>query len=258
MILTDTHTHLYLDAFNDDRDAMVKRALEAGVKYMLLPHIDSETTDVLHQLSDQYPANIFPMMGLHPTSVKEDYEKELAWVEKNLSQRKYCAIGEVGIDLYWDKTFASQQELCLLRQTALAMDYDLPMVIHTRNSMDVTLDILESIADPMLRGVFHCFGGDKIQAERVIQLGFLLGIGGVLTFKNSNLAEVLADIDLQHIVLETDAPFLAPAPHRGARNESAYVVLVAKKLAEIKGVSVETLAKITSENAVRLFNLPLI
>jgi TatD DNase family protein len=257
MILADTHTHLYLNAFDDDRDAMVKRALESGVKYMLLPHIDSETTDVLHQLSDQYPFNIFPMMGLHPTSVKENFEKELTGVEAHLAQRKYCAIGEVGIDLYWDTTFAKEQEMALLRQAALAMDYDLPLVIHTRNSMDVTLDLLESIADPKLRGVFHCFSGDRGQAERVIRLGFLLGIGGVLTFKNSGLAEVLKDIDLQHIVLETDAPFLAPVPHRGARNESAYTALVAKKLAEIKGTDIETVASITTQNAITLFNLPL-
>lgn len=256
MILADTHTHLYLDAFDEDRDAMVNRALEKGVNYMLLPHIDSETSEALHRLSEQYPCNIFPMMGLHPTSVKENYEKELAWVEHNLTRRKYCAIGEVGIDHYWDTSFANEQEICLLRQAALAMDYHLPLVIHTRNSMDVTLDLLESMADPSLCGVFHCFSGDKVQAERVIQLGFLLGIGGVLTFKNSGLAEVVKDIDLQHIVLETDAPFLAPVPHRGARNESAYTALVAKKLAEIKGTDIETVATITTHNAITLFNLP--
>jgi TatD DNase family protein len=210
----------------------------------------------LHQLSDKYPGNIFPMMGLHPTSVKENYEKELECIEYNLRMRKYCAIGEVGIDHYWDTTFSNEQEICLLRQAALAMDHQLPLVIHTRNSMDITLDLLESLAEPSLRGVFHCFSGDLAQAERVIRLGFLLGIGGVLTFKNSGLAEVLKDIDLQHIVLETDAPFLAPVPHRGARNESAYTALVAKKLAEIKGTDIETVASITTHNAITLFNLP--
>jgi len=258
MILIDTHTHLYLDAFNDDRDAMVQRALQAGVSYMLLPHIDSKTTNVLHSLCDQYPDNIFPMMGLHPTSVDGDYEKELAWIESQLPSRKYYAIGECGIDLYWDKTYSNEQEICLLRQAALAMDKDLPLVIHTRNSMDVTLDILESMADPTLRGVFHCFSGDKDQAERVVRLGFLLGIGGVLTFKNSGLAEAIENISLQYIVLETDAPFLPPVPHRGQRNESAYVALVAEKLATLKGTTVEEVARITTANAITLFNLPII
>ena len=251
--MIDTHTHLYLDKFDSDRERVITSAIEKGVKYMLLPNIDSSSIHHMLSLCDDFPENCFPMMGLHPTSVKNNYKKELEIINKWLVKKKFIAVGEIGIDLYWDKTYVAQQEAAFRFQIQLGIDHGLPLVIHSRNSMDKILDILKDYTDKGIRGVFHCFTGTAGQAAKIINMGFYLGIGGVLTFKNSGLSEVLDSIDLQHILLETDAPFLAPVPFRGKRNESAYILLVADKLAEVKKCSIEDVAKITTDNATTLF-----
>jgi len=253
MIIIDTHTHLYLDKFDSDREHAVTAAIEKGVKYMLLPNIDSSSIHPMLSLCDDFPENCFPMMGLHPTSVKDNYKKELGIVNKWLGEKKFIAIGEIGIDLYWDKSYVAQQEEAFRFQIQLGINHDLPLVIHSRDSMDKILEILKEYSGNNIRGVFHCFTGTADQAVKIIQLGFYLGIGGVLTFKNSGLSEVLDSIDLQHIVLETDAPFLAPVPFRGKRNESAYILLVAQKLAEVKKCGIEEVARVTTDNAATLF-----
>jgi TatD DNase family protein len=255
MVMIDTHTHLYLEQFDDDRIAVVQRALDAGVRAMLLPNIDSKTIQPLLALCDQFPQHVFPMIGLHPTDVKENYEQELEIVKLQLATGRYVAIGETGIDLYWDKTFLKQQQLALEVQVQMGKDYHLPIVLHVRDSFDEVFEIIGAAADENLTGVFHCFTGNREQAEKIIGWGFKLGIGGVVTYKNSGLAQVLAGIDLRHLLLETDAPFLAPVPHRGKRNESAYLTLIAAKLAEIKNVSIEEVARITSQSAKELFNI---
>lgn len=253
MFLTDTHTHLYLEQFNEDRNEMIERALEQDVKVMLLPNIDRSSIDGMLELCEQYPAHCFPMMGLHPTSVKENYIEELALVENWLENEKFYAVGEIGIDLYWDKTFQKEQEIALLQQIELAKKYQLPIVIHMRDSFDEVYEILKAHASPSLTGVFHCFTGTQKQAEKIIDLNFYLGIGGVLTFKNSGLDKVLENIDMKHVLLETDSPFLTPMPFRGQRNESAYTQLVARKVAEIKKITLEEVAEITTFNANQLF-----
>jgi len=256
MILTDTHTHLYLEHFQADCDEMLNRAFTAGVKYLLLPNINSESVSGLLELCDRYPQNIFPMMGLHPTDVKENYEVELENVVRLLNQRKFCAIGEAGIDLYWDKTFVEEQKLALKFQIQLAKDYGLPIVLHVRESFDEIFEMLDDTADEKLTGVFHCFTGTFEQAEKAIDLGFKLGLGGVLTYKNSGLDKVVAEIDMKHLLLETDSPYLTPMPFRGKRNESSYIRFVAAKLAEIKGMSLDAVAEITTQNAIDLFKFP--
>ncbi|MDZ7742198.1 MAG: TatD family hydrolase [Bacteroidota bacterium] len=253
MILTDTHTHLYLNAFDEDRTEVVANAIEKGVQYMLLPNIDSTSVNGMLQLCDQFPENCFPMMGLHPTSVKENYKEELALVEKELETGRYLAVGEIGMDLYWDKTFQQQQKEAFQQQIRLALKHHLPIAIHQRNSYDEIMEALEEINTGGLTGVFHCFTGAPEQAEKIINMGFYLGIGGVLTFRNSKLDEVIRGVDLKYIILETDSPFLAPVPYRGKRNESAYVKLVAKKLAEVKELEVDEVAEQTSINAKKLF-----
>lgn len=255
MILIDTHTHLYSDKFDSDRDEVISRAINQGVKRFLLPNIDLESIEPMHQLCNQYPDNCFPMMGLHPTSVKQNYKEVLSQVKSQLEKNKYIAIGEIGIDLYWDKTYANEQKIVLLEQFQWAIDYDLPVVIHSRESLKEIISVIKEFNNPNLHGVFHCFTGSKQQAESIIDLGFMLGIGGVLTFKNSGLSQELTDIDLKHIILETDSPYLTPSPHRGKRNESAYVMLVAQKLAETKNISIEQIAQITSDNAMKLFQI---
>jgi TatD DNase family protein len=256
MILTDTHTHLYLNNFDADCDEMLNRAFKAGVKYMLLPNINSESAPKLLELCDRYPQNLFPMMGLHPTDVKENVETELENVVRLLKSTKFYAIGEAGIDLYWDKTFVAEQKDALRFQIQLAKDFGLPIVLHVRESFDEIFEILDDTANDSLTGVFHCFTGTSEQAEKAIGLGFKLGMGGVLTYKNSGLDKVVADIDMKHLVLETDSPYLTPMPFRGKRNESSYLRFVAAKLAEIKGIKLETVAEITTQNAIDLFNFP--
>lgn len=255
MIFTDTHTHLYASEFNTDRTQVVERAIAAGVKKLFLPNIDSSSVEALLSLCHSFPENCFPMMGLHPTSVKENYEEELQTVKDWLGKRKFFGVGEIGIDLYWDKTFFPQQQLAFDTQIKWAKELSLPIVIHSRNSFNEIVEILEKNKDESLRGIFHCFSGSREQAEKAISLGFKLGIGGVLTYKNSGLDKAIADIDLKHLVLETDSPWLTPAPHRGKRNESLYITLVAQKLAEIKNISMEEVAEITTKNAMEVFGV---
>jgi len=255
MIVADTHTHLYLEQFDADRDRVVKNAVESGVKYMLLPNIDSNSIPSMLSLADSYPENCIPMMGLHPTSVKNDYQEHIEAVEKWLSKREFCAVGEIGIDLYWDKTHQKEQETAFREQIRLAEKYDLPIVIHSRDSFREIINVLKDEKHEGLRGVFHCFSGTLEEANEAIGLGFTLGIGGVLTYKKSGLDAVVERLGLNHIILETDAPFLPPVPHRGERNESAWVMLVAQKLAQVKGIPVEEVARATTENARKLFKL---
>lgn len=254
MKLVDTHTHLYLEQFDQDREKVITAALERGVQKMLLPNIDSSSIEGLKDLSEKYPEHCFPMMGLHPTSVKENYEEELQIIEKELRTGKYIAMGEIGIDLYWDRTFEDQQKDALRRQIELAKELELPIVVHQRDSFEAIFSVLDNMDTTNLRGVFHCFTGNTGQAEKITDMGFKLGIGGVLTFKNSKLDESLKSIDLKHLILETDSPFLAPVPYRGKRNESTYVYLVARKLAEIKAIDIEEVADVTTNNAYELFN----
>ncbi len=255
MFLTDTHTHLYSSEFETDRKQVVERAIAAGVKKLFLPNIDSSSISGMLSVCNDFPENCFAMMGLHPTSVKENYEEELAVVKDWLGKHKFCAIGEIGIDLYWDKTFLTQQLLAFETQIKWANEFSLPIVIHSRNSFNEIVEVLQKNKKENPHGIFHCFSGSKEQAEKAISLGFKLGIGGVLTYKNSGLAQAIADIDLKHLVLETDSPYLTPVPHRGKRNESGYITLVAQKLAEIKNISIEEVAEITNANAIEVFGI---
>jgi len=255
MILFDTHTHIYSEEFNEDRDEAIKRSFEEGVTQLLLPNIDLDSIEPMHQLCNSYPDNCFPMMGLHPTSVKENYKEVLQTIRKELDNRKYIAIGEIGIDLYWDKTFAEEQRLALLEQFQWAIEFDLPVVIHSRDSHNEIMKVIKEFNNPYLRGVFHCFTGTTEQAQEIIDINFMMGLGGVLTFKNSGLANEIVDIDMKHFILETDSPYLTPTPYRGKRNESSYIKLIAEKLAEVKGISLEQVAQITTENTRSLFGL---
>lgn len=255
MILTDTHTHLYSEEFAADRDAMIQRALDAGVKRFFVPSIDSSYTDEMYELEAKYPDNIYLMVGLHPTYVKENYLEELAHVEHELTKRKFAAIGEIGIDLYWDKTSLAQQQHAFKHQIQLAKKYSLPINIHCRDAFDEVFEVLESEKGDNLFGIFHCFTGDFEQAQRAIGYNMKLGIGGVATFKNGKIDQFLKDIDLKHIVLETDSPYLAPVPYRGKRNESSYTALVAEKLARLYGLPVEEIAAITTQNSKEVFGI---
>jgi TatD DNase family protein len=255
MIFTDTHTHLYLEEFDQDRREVMEKASGAGVKYMMLPNIDSTSISTMLALADEFPGNCFPMMGLHPTSVKENFRDELAIVEEQLQERKFYGIGECGIDLYWDKTFAKEQEYVFRHHIELALSYNLPLIVHIRESFNEVIRILRDVNKPDLRGIFHCFSGSPEQAKQATGLGFSLGLGGVITFKNNRMQETLKHVDLKHLVLETDAPFLAPMPYRGKRNDPSYIPLIAEKVAEIKGISVEEVARNTTENARELFRL---
>ena len=254
MKLIDTHTHLYLDEFVADIDEVIKRSNAEGVEKFYLPAIDSSETGALLALEKRYPDRIFAMAGLHPCSVKENFKEELDKIEAQLSQREFAGIGETGLDFYWDKTFMEQQYQSLEKHIHWAIQYKRPLVIHTRNSMQGTIDFVKKFKGQGLYGVFHCFGGSLENAKEIIDAGFILGIGGVLTFKNSGLANVIKYVDLKHLVLETDAPYLAPVPFRGKRNESSYIKYVAMKLAEIKNISLETVAQQTTENAEALFS----
>ena len=251
--MIDTHCHLYSDELLPEIDAVLCRAGEAGITKIYLPAIDSGTTKAMLSLEEKFPGKCFAMIGLHPCSVKENYGEELEHISHWLTQRSFAAIGETGLDFYWDTTYKAEQYKALEKQIEWALHYRLPLVLHTRNAMQETIDVVKAYAGSGLRGIFHCFGGSATEAEQIIDTGFLLGIGGVLTYKKSGLAEVLAGIDLQHIVLETDAPYLAPVPYRGKKNESSYMVEVAKKLAEVKNVSLDTVDSITTTNAERLF-----
>jgi TatD DNase family protein len=255
MIFTDTHTHLYADAFNEDRAAMIERALEQNVKRFFIPAIDSETTQAMYALEKQFPEHMYLMMGLHPTSVSETVEEELKHVEEELAKRQFYAVGEIGIDLYWDKSLFEKQRKAFKHQIQLAKKYNLPIVIHCREAFDEVFDVLEEEKGEDLYGIFHCFTGTKAQAKQAISYHMKLGIGGVATFKNGKIDQFLNEIDLKHIVLETDAPYLAPKPYRGKRNESAYVLKVAEKLSELYGLSLEEIAKQTTQNSKDVFGI---
>lgn len=252
--MIDTHTHLYSEEFDEDRKEMIQRALDKGISKFYLPAIDSEYHEKMLALEAEYPGQIFAMMGLHPCYVKpETWEKELEIVENYLNKRPFSAIGEIGIDLYWDKTTLDIQVKAFEKQIDWAIERDLPIVIHTRKSFDETFEVLERKNHPKLRGIFHCFSGNLEQAKRAIDLGFVLGIGGVVTFKNGKIDQFLHEIPLDKIVLETDSPYLAPVPHRGKRNESAFLELIAGKLVDIYGVSFQEINRITTENAEKIF-----
>ena len=255
MNIVDTHTHLYLKQFNEDIDSVINRSKDIGVKKFIFPAIDSSHFDSMHSLKNKYPDNIYLMSGLHPTNVKENYKNELDFVVDSLKTRDYVAIGEIGIDLYWDKSFLNEQQEAFTFQIRLAIKHDLPIVIHCREAFDEIFEILDKENCNKLRGVFHCFTGTLEQANRAINLGFKLGIGGVVTFKNGGIDKFLSQIDLKHIVLETDSPYLAPVPFRGKRNESSYIIHVVEKLSEIYGLSKEEIANITTKNAEKVFAL---
>ena len=255
MNIIDTHTHLYLNQFKKDIDDVIARAKEIGIKKFIFPAIDSSHFDSMHSLKNKYPKEIYLMSGLHPTDVKENYKDELDFVENTLKTYDYVAIGEIGIDLYWDKSFLKQQQDAFISQIRLAIKYDLPIVIHCREAFDEIFQILDKENCDKLRGIFHCFTGDIVQANKAIGLGFLLGIGGVVTFKNGGIDKFINQIDLKNIVLETDSPYLAPVPFRGKRNESSYIIYVLEKLSEIYGISKEKIAEITSKNAEKVFRL---
>jgi len=253
--IIDTHTHIYLKQFNEDIDLVINRSIEIGVKKFIFPAIDSSHFNSMHNLKNKYPDNICLMSGLHPTDVKEDFKDELEFVVNALKKHDYVAIGEIGIDLYWDKSFLIEQQEAFTFQIRLAIKHNLPIVIHCRDAFDEIFEILDKENCDKLRGVFHCFTGTLEQAKRAIDLGFVLGIGGVVTFKNGGIDKFLNQIDLKHIVLETDAPYLAPVPYRGKRNESSYIIHVIEKLSEIYGLSKEEIADITTKNAEKVFAL---
>ena len=255
MIITDTHTHLYSEAFDEDRNEMIHRAINENVSRFFIPAIDSTYTESMLKLETEFPNHVFLMMGLHPTHVKENYMEELSHVEKMLSNRKFYAIGEIGIDLYWDKSTLPIQIKAFKHQIRLAKRYKLPIVIHCREAFDEIFEVLEAERSDDLFGIFHCFTGNLEQAKKAISYQMKLGIGGVVTFKNGGIDQFLGEIDLKHIVLETDSPYLAPKPFRGKRNESSYIVNVLDKLSELYGLSNEKIAEITTQNSKDVFNI---
>jgi TatD DNase family protein len=256
MIFIDTHTHLFSPSFNEDRTDAVQRAINAGVDKLLLPNIDVDSISSMYDLCNQFPENCFPMMGLHPGSVDENWEKNLLVIKEHLFTRKNLAVGEIGMDLYWDKTFQDAQAQAFRQQISWAKELKLPIIIHAREAFEEIFDIVDELNDDSLRGIFHCFTGTLEQAQKIQEYGgFMLGLGGVLTYKKSGLDEVVKDIPLDMIVLETDSPYLPPTPHRGKRNESAYLIHIAEKLAEIKQMKLTEVAEITTANARRMFNL---
>lgn len=255
MIITDTHTHLYSDAFNEDRKEMIQRALDENVSRFFIPAIDSSYTDAMLQLKEDFPNHVFLMMGLHPTSVKDTYKEELIHVEEMLATHKFYAIGEIGIDLYWDKSTLQIQIEVFKHQIRLAKQYKLPIVIHCRDAFDEIFEVLEEEKSDDLFGIFHCFTGNLEQAKKAISYNMKLGIGGVVTFKNGGIDQILNQIDLKNVVLETDSPYLAPKPYRGKRNESSYIIKVLEKLSDIYGISTEKIAEITTQNSKDIFNI---
>jgi len=250
--LIDTHAHIYLPEFDSDREKVMEMAKDAGVVAIYLPAIDSSTHDQMLQIESQYPI-CSSMMGLHPCSIKEDYAKEIGVIKNHLKQKNFIAIGEIGLDFYWDKTFSQQQYEAFHQQIELALDRNLPIAIHSRNAIDECIEVVTQY--PKLRGVFHCFSGNTEQAKKIIDLNFLLGIGGVVSFKNAGLDKVIQQIGLSSIILETDSPYLAPVPYRGKRNEPSYTKLVAEKIASLSNISIEDVALTTSQNAEKLFKI---
>lgn len=255
MKLVDTHSHMYLSQFDKDLDICVERAISSGVEKIVLPNIDSESIDPLNLLVEKYPKNCFGLMGLHPTQVKNNFKEELSIILNELDTGKYVGVGEIGIDLYWDKAHIKEQTEVFIQQVKYAIDKNIPFIIHARESFDEIFEALESIDQPSFNGIFHAFTGTLEHANRAIDMGLLLGIGGIVTFKNAGLAEVVEQLDLNHLVLETDSPYLAPTPHRGKRNESSYIRLIAEKIANLKGVTLEEVARSTTNNAEGLFKI---
>ena len=255
MTITDTHTHLYSEAFENDRNEMMQRALDANVSRFFIPAIDSTYTNSMIQLEKDFPENVFLMMGLHPTHVKDNYKDELAHVEEMLASHKFYAVGETGIDLYWDKTTLGIQQEAFRYQIKLAKQYKLPIVIHCRESFNEIFEVLEDEKDEDIFGISHCFTGTIDQAKKAISYNMKLGIGGVVTFKNGKIDQFLNQIGLEHIVLETDSPYLSPTPFRGKRNESAYILNVLQKVSEIYSVSQEEIARITTKNSKEIFSI---
>lgn len=253
--MIDTHAHIYTKEFNDDLGEVIERSTDNGINKILMPNIDSTSIEPMLEVEHQYPHVCHAMMGLHPSSIKKGFEKQLYEVEGWLSKRKFLAIGEIGIDLYWDKQFEAHQKEAFKIQIQWAKEMNLPIVIHCREAFEETISIVEALHDERLTGVFHCFTGSIEEAERAIKLGFYLGIGGVATFKNGGLDKVLPHVDLNKILLETDSPYLAPVPYRGKRNEPSYLPFIAQRIADIKSISVEGVKKATSENAQALFKI---
>lgn len=254
MQLIDTHSHLYSSKFDADMDGVIARARQV-LTHVFLPNVDLGSIDAMHRLSDRAPEFFFPMMGLHPCSVKEDYQAVLAQMEPMFAQRKYYGVGECGLDYYWDKTHVAEQKAALRIQIAWAKDMGLPLILHCRDSMEDVIALVSEGQDGRLSGIFHCFTGTVEQARRIADLGFVMGIGGVITYKNGGLAEIAAQLPLAHLVLETDSPYLPPVPHRGQRNESSYTTFIGRKLAEAMDLPYAEVARATSENALRTFKL---
>ena len=255
-MFVDTHTHLFVDAFNEDRSEIVQKAINSGVEKMLLPNIDIDTIDAMNDLAKEFPNNCFPMMGLHPGSIKEDWKERLEVIRKSLFEGNYIAVGEIGMDLYWDKTFVKEQAEAFRMQVEWAKEWGLPIVIHARAAFEPIFEILDEINDDSLTGVFHCFTGTVEQANHVLSYGgFKLGIGGVLTYKKAALDKVLENVDLKHLILETDSPYLPPVPYRGKRNESSYILHIAEKLTDVYNVPLSEIEEVTTTSAQELFQL---
>ncbi|MBN2262889.1 MAG: TatD family hydrolase [Prolixibacteraceae bacterium] len=251
----DTHSHIYSEEFNGEIDEVINRSVEQGIEMILTPNIDSSSIKRMLDTAEKYPGLCIPMMGVHPTSIKEDYKEELEMVEYWLGKKKFIAIGEIGIDLYWDKTFRKEQEEVFLKQIQIAHQLDLPVSVHTRESFDITHDLIKSANYSNLRGVFHCFSGSIEQAKKALSLGFMIGVGGTVTFKNSGIDQLISQLKPEHLMLETDSPYLAPSPLRGKRNESGNLTIIAQKVAEIFNMPINEIARITSNNAKELFQL---
>ncbi|MDX2443227.1 MAG: TatD family hydrolase [Bacteroidales bacterium] len=255
MKLIDTHAHLYLPEFDSDRTEIVNNALQSGIAKIFLPNIDSSTVKPMLTLTEEFPGIFFPLIGLHPTSVNENFQDELSKVREWLTKYRFWGIGEVGIDLYWDKTFRDQQMEAFREQVNIGLESELPVIIHSRESFDEIFFVLEEFKGKPLSGIFHSFTGTALQAKRAIEMGFLIGINGIVTFKNSGLDQVVKEIGLEKLVLETDSPYLSPVPRRGKRNESAYLLYIAEKLADIFSCDLETIIENTSKNALEVFKI---
>ncbi len=251
--MIDTHCHLYTEEFDIDFDAVMQRAIDTGVKKIYMPAIDMSCTEKMNKVEKKFPDSCFAMAGLHPCHVKANFKEEIAHVKELLKQRKFFGIGETGLDFYWDKTFIKEQYESLEIQIELALEYELPLILHTRNATQETIDVVKKYKNTSLKGIFHCFGGTLEEAMQITELGFYLGIGGIVTYKKAGLAEVLKDIDMKYLVLETDAPYLSPVPFRGKRNESSYLKFVAEKISMVKEISIEEVESITTKNAEKIF-----
>ena len=255
MMFIDTHTHLFVEQFNEDREEVVQRATDAGVEVMLLPNIDLESIPQMNELAAKYPNNCFPMMGLHPGSVDQNWKQTLQTIEKELFENKYIAVGEIGIDLYWSREFEEAQKEVFRQQVLWAKELGKPIVIHSREAFNEIFEIIDELNDESLTGIFHCFTGTLEQANHVINYGgFKMGLGGVLTYKKSGLDKVIENVDLKHLVLETDSPYLPPTPYRGKRNESSYLLHIAEKLADVQSITLKQVAEVTTQNAKEIFN----